>query len=245
MFLSLERETQTCGGPCPLPNGLPLRDDDQDGNGEEIGKHSEDVGRNERELAGFKVKLKGIDPAEEKGPENSSQGIPQCKDDHGDGDPSLARCHVLLPSGRVGEGKIGTSKACQHPTEDGPEIANLNHGDPSRIRSRGVFSDRSQIQARSRVVEKEPSAGHQEITEVSNRGLVEKDGAEDGDIFQNGERQLNDSLRYSADNGPSEETRKADAKDGKRQATNYLIRPERDGENAVKEGQHPAHDHCR
>ena len=87
MFLPLEGKAETGRCASPLTNRLPPGDDHQNGDGEKVGEHSQDVRRNEGKLPGLEVKLEGIDPAEEQRPEDRPPRIPQSKDDHGNGNP--------------------------------------------------------------------------------------------------------------------------------------------------------------
>ncbi len=76
MFLPLEGEAKTGRRARPLTNRLPPGDDHQNGDGEKVGKHSQDVRRNKGKLPGLEVKLKGIDPAEEQCSEDCPPWIP-------------------------------------------------------------------------------------------------------------------------------------------------------------------------
>src|SRR3972149_6415547 len=106
MFFSREGRAEPGRRACPPTNRLPPGGDYQNGDGEKIGKHSQDVRRNEGKLPGLEVKLEGIDPPEEQPPEASPPWIPQGKDDHRNRNPPLTRRHILFPPRGIGKGEI-------------------------------------------------------------------------------------------------------------------------------------------
>ena len=167
-FFSLERKAEARGSPRPFTNRFPPGDDHEDGDGEEVGEHPQDVRRDQGKLTGLKIKLKGVDHTEKERSKGSPQGVPQSKDHHGNGNPPLAGCHILFPSWSIGQGEIGSSKACHHATEDRPEITNSDDRNSSGIRSGWVLSHGPEVQARTAMVKKKPGGWNQEIAEVND-----------------------------------------------------------------------------
>jgi hypothetical protein len=118
--------------------------------------------------------------------------------------------------------------------EDDGAIPVERDRDAHRVRRRGVFARRAQVEAETGAAESPPDDRHEHVARVDEHVLVEEDLADSGNVAQERDlRVLEGDLRRNADDRPSEDRSKPGARNGDPEARDDLVRAHRDREEGV------------
>ena len=138
---------------------------------------------------------------EQQGCQCSTDGVPAAKDQRREGNKAQPAGHVLTETTHRNQGEVGATDSCHSATGQHVDDPGAVDVDTDGVRRLGVLAYRPHAQSPAGAEQPKPQSRDKDQHEVTNDGLAEQGGPNDGNFREQRDREVGKVSRLVVDGG--------------------------------------------